>query len=192
MSSDRDDPATFEREIAALGDRKRMGDAFEHAVLHYLRRDPTVGFSDVWRWSDWPERIRLGLKGDQGIDLVAIDGEGRLVAVQVKFHTDPERDVTQREVATLFSFRPDLFDRWYVVSNAIGHGPNAERATSGRGDVTWIHRDDLVDSTIDWSGALDAVSGKAEPQVERRKPREPDQVEAISDTLAALRDHERV
>jgi hypothetical protein len=39
MSSVRGDlgPATFETiegAIAALGDKKRMGDAFEHAVLH--------------------------------------------------------------------------------------------------------------------------------------------------------------
>ena len=52
-------PATFETiegEIAALGDNTtRMGDAFEHAALHYLLHDPTVGFTDVWLWADWPD-----------------------------------------------------------------------------------------------------------------------------------------
>lgn len=118
--------ATFESVeagIAVLRDKKRVGDAFERVALHFLRHDPTVGFDRVWLWDDWPERIRLGLREDQGIDLVAVDGEGKRVGIQVKFHSDPERDVTQREVSTLFSFRPDLFDRWIIVSNAIGHGP---------------------------------------------------------------------
>ena len=90
------------------------------------------------------------------------------------------------------AFRPDLFDRWVIVSNAIGHGPNAERATAGRGDVTWVHRDAFVDSTIDWTGALEAVSGKAKPKPKLKPPREPDQTTAIADTLAALKKHERV
>ena len=36
-------------EIAALGDdTKRMGDWFEHAVLHYLRHGTVSGFAHVW------------------------------------------------------------------------------------------------------------------------------------------------
>ena len=127
MSSQPDEPrstpfSAMESRVVALGDKKRMGDG-----LRACRRSttsaatPLVGFTDVWLWDDWPDRMRLGLKADQGIDIVAIDGEGRRVAIQVKFHSDPDRDVTQREVATLFSFRPDLFDRWVIVSNAIGH-----------------------------------------------------------------------
>ncbi len=147
-----------------------MGDAFEHAVLHYLRHDPVVGFRQAWLWDDWPERISLGLKSDQGVDIVAVDGEGKRVAVQVKFHSDPARSVTQGEVATLFSFRSDLFERWVIVSNAVGRSANAVKATAGRGDVTWVHRDALVDSTIDWTGALEAVSGRARPTVARKEP----------------------
>ena len=109
------DYETVEQRILDLRDRTRMGSAFEHAVAHYLRLDPAVGFTEVWLWSDWLERMDLGLKGDQGIDIVAKDAEGHLVAVQVKFHGAPQRDVTQREVATLFSLRPDLFGRQWVV-----------------------------------------------------------------------------
>ena len=188
-------PASFESiegAIAAKGDKAPMGSAFEHAVLHYLEYDPVVGFKQAWLWDDWPERIDLGLDRDQGVDIVAIDGEGKRVAVQVKFHSDPERNVTQREVATLFGFRSDLFDRWSIVSNAVGRSANAEKATAGRGDITWVHRDDLVASDIDWSAALEAVSGKAEPKAEPKDPREPDQTAAIADTLAALKEHERV
>jgi predicted helicase len=166
MSTVSGEPATFENiegAIAAIGDKTPMGDAFEHAVLHYLEHDPVVGFKQAWLWDDWPERIDLGLDRDQGIDIVAIDGEGKRVAVQVKFHSDPERNVSQTEVATLFSFRSDLFERWWIVSNAVGRSTNAEKATAGRGDVSWVHRDDLVASDIDWSAALDAVSGKARP-----------------------------
>jgi predicted helicase len=183
---------TIEGAIATIGDKTPMGDAFEHAVLHYLEHDPAVGFKQVWLWDDWPERIDLGLDRDQGVDIVAVDGEGKRIAVQVKFHSDPARNVTQREVATLFSFRSDLFDRWWIISNAIGRSVNAEKATTGRGDVNWVHRDDLAASDIDWSAALDAVSGKAKPIVEPASPREPDQTTAIADTLKALKQLERV
>jgi predicted helicase len=195
MSTVSGEPATFENiegAIAAISDKTPMGDAFEHAVLHYLEHDPVVGFKQAWLWDDWPERIDLGLDRDQGIDIVAIDGEGKRVAVQVKFHSDPARNVTQTEVATLFSFRSDLFERWWIVSNAVGRSANAVKATAGRGDVDWVHRDDLLASDIDWSAALEAVSGKAKPTVEPASPREPDQTTAIADTLKALKDHERV
>ena len=71
---------TVQRAIAALGDKTPMGDAFEHVVTHFLERDRAVGFSDVWLWEDWPERRKLGLSRDQGIDIVARDAEGRRVA----------------------------------------------------------------------------------------------------------------
>jgi predicted helicase len=139
MSSVRGKPATFESiegAIAALGEKTPMGDAFEHAVLHYLEHDPVVGFKQAWLWDDWPERIDFGLDRDQGVDIVAVDGEGKRIAVQVKFHTDPERNVSQTEVATLFSFRSDLFERWWIVSNAVGRSDNAEKAIcTTRGSV---------------------------------------------------------
>ena len=44
MSTVRGEPATFESIEGAIGDKTPMGDAFEHAVLHYLEHDPVVGF----------------------------------------------------------------------------------------------------------------------------------------------------
>ena len=34
----------IEQLVRHLVDKKRMGDAFEHVIAHYLRHDPTVGF----------------------------------------------------------------------------------------------------------------------------------------------------
>ena len=52
---------SIEQRIRGPRDKKRMGDAFEHAVAHYRRHDPTVAFTEVWLWADWLERLDLAL-----------------------------------------------------------------------------------------------------------------------------------
>jgi predicted helicase len=78
--------------IARLEEERSRGDAFERAVAHFLRHDPTLGMRRVWTWSDWPVRLGAGIRAtDLGIDLVAEDQIGELVGVQVKFRLDPRR-----------------------------------------------------------------------------------------------------
>lgn len=51
-------------------DERDKGSKFEQLIRAYLTTDPewTARFSDVWLWSDWPERAG---RPDTGIDLVA-------------------------------------------------------------------------------------------------------------------------
>ena len=69
--------------VTAL-DWRDQGDKFERLIQSYLRNDPawTAKFSDVWLWTDWPEREG---RPDTGIDLVARNrDDDRFTAVQCK------------------------------------------------------------------------------------------------------------
>ena len=101
-----------------------------------IRARPPAG----WCWADWPERARRHLPAsDDGIDLVAEDTDGELVAVQVKFRSDPDRPVTREEAQKSLSY-PDVFDRYLVVSNAWDRTRSATRGLAGEGRLSWVLR----------------------------------------------------
>ena len=69
---------------AVPGAQRDRGTLFEELTAEYLRRDPVFAqrFSEVWPWSDWPDR---GTATDTGIDLVAEEADGSgLCAIQCK------------------------------------------------------------------------------------------------------------
>jgi hypothetical protein len=82
----------------ALGEERARGDAFEAAVLRWLTNEPELGFRAAWLWAVWPERVRRAMPAsDDGIDLVAEDLDGDLVAIQAKFRSNPLRPITREE-----------------------------------------------------------------------------------------------
>ncbi len=187
---------SVERYVAALSTEKERGDAFERAVAHLLRHDPEFGIRRVWGWSDWPGREAVGAAArDLGIDLVAEDATGRLVGVQVKFRLDPDRLIRWQDVATAVGYRPGLFSRRLIVTNAWDRGPNAYEALGSPGaakePIQWVLRDAFLASEIDWADALThGLSGEATPERRPRTPR-PHQVLAVADTVAILRENPR-
>ena len=96
---------------AAL-DKRDKGDKFQRLVLNFLQTDPewVARFSDVWLWSEWPER---GNRPDTGIDIVARhrDRDG-LAAIQCKFFRANHR-VAKPDLDTFLSAsgRPALHVR---------------------------------------------------------------------------------
>jgi predicted helicase len=48
-------------------DERDKGDKFERLMASYLRTDVVWAdrFSNVWLWTDWPERGRAGTSGDE-------------------------------------------------------------------------------------------------------------------------------
>ncbi len=136
----------LEAEIQALAEERARGDAFETAVLAWLPAEPELALRRAWRWADWPERARRHLSAsDDGIDLVAEDTDGELVAVQVKFRSDPDRPTTREEAQKSLSY-PDVFDRYLVVSNAWARTRSATRGLSGEGRLSWVLREELAAS----------------------------------------------
>lgn len=73
----------------AAGDVQReRGTLFEKLVLAYLKHEPTYKalYQNVWLLSDVPDNYGISKK-DTGVDLVAEQKNGDLVAIQAKFYT---------------------------------------------------------------------------------------------------------
>jgi superfamily II DNA or RNA helicase len=177
--------------IGQLAEERTRGDAFERAAAHFLRRDPALGMRRVWTWLDWPGRFAAGIAAiDLGIDLVAEDDQSQLVGVQVKFRLDPRSHLRWEEISTALSFRPDLFARRLIITNAADRTANARRATEMTLNTSWVLREDILASPIDWTGALAAETDEATLTRLIRAPR-PYQATAVADVVASLAEHER-
>jgi predicted helicase len=81
-------------------DPVNAGRVFERFVKRYLEVHPfwRDKFEKVWLWSEYPER---GHRRDTGIDLVAVDQQGRKWAIQVKFYTTGK--IGHREISTFIA-----------------------------------------------------------------------------------------
>lgn len=106
---------------------------FEHLFMATVRDNAEFDVADVWRWRDWPERERLtGLDGrDHGIDLVARQKDGTVVAIQCKCYA--EDAVIGKPAIDSFlneSARPAFGLRW-IVSTCRWNSA-AERAIAER------------------------------------------------------------
>ncbi len=171
----------LEASLRTLGEERARGDAFEAAVLPWLTIEPDLGLRAAWHWADWPGRVSRGLPGsDDGIDLVGEDTDGELVAIQVKFRSNPERPIGRQEAQKALSY-PEVFERYLLVSNAWDRTRSAVRGLAGEGRLKWALRPELEGSAFDWAAAL------SRPVVApaRFTPR-PHQVVAIAAAVAAL------
>ena len=82
-----------------------LGRKFEHLFMHLAKSESEFGVSEIWRWSEWPERGRLtSLPGsDNGIDLVAQSITGDYIAIQCKCYADDKR-LGKNELDSFFAF----------------------------------------------------------------------------------------
>ena len=119
------------REASSEAEKGRW---FEHLFMATVRDNPEFDVADIWPWRDWPDRERLtGLDGrDHGIDLVAKQADGTVVAVQCKCYAEdavvakPQLDSFLNESA-----RPEAFGLRWIVSTCRWNSA-AERAIDGR------------------------------------------------------------
>lgn len=137
---------------AAAESERDKGTAFERLVRTYLREDALwrAKLSEVWMWSDWPDRAG---RGDAGIDLVAKDAEtGELWAIQAKFY-DPSYALQKGDIDSFFTESGKApFSQRLIVSTTDYWSSKAEEALDGQQiPVTRLRLMDIADSTIDWS-----------------------------------------
>ena len=109
----------------------QKGQWFERLVCHFLKHDPQYQVEDIWRWAEWPDRVKLtGLDArDNGIDLVAKVPEG-FVAIQCKCY-DESRTLAKGDLNSFLaeSSREAFALRWLVASCHWNDG--ASRAIEG-------------------------------------------------------------
>jgi len=166
-------------------DGRDKGDKFERLVLNFLRTDPewVNRFSEVWLWSDWPDRDG---RRDTGVDIVAQhrDREG-FAAIQCKFY-DAAHRVSKPDVDTFLSASGGLeFVSRYIFDTADNWNANAVD-TAARQAVP-VQRVDLAyldEAKIDWSRydwATPEVLVSTEPKLLR-----PHQERALKDVRRGL------
>jgi predicted helicase len=136
------------REVAT--DEHDKGDRFERLMLHAFRTDRTYQqqFTDVWRWIDWPGRSGA----DIGVDLVARDADGGLIAIQCKCYA-PNITLTKEEIDSFVALSGQKqWSRRIVVATTDLWSTNAEKSLEGHAvPIERMGVDDLDSMTVDWS-----------------------------------------
>lgn len=136
----------------ATGDIQReRGTLFEKLVLTYLKNEPIYQrlYKNVWTLNDVPEEYGIPKK-DTGVDLVAEQFNGDLVAVQAKFYTNK---IGKSEIN---SFVAELGKKYYqrglIVSTVDEWNKNAQDTIyENEKGIELIGLSDLRNSQIDWS-----------------------------------------
>jgi predicted helicase len=157
-------------------DERDKGDRFEELMLHAFRTDRTFQqqFTNVWKWMDWPGRSGA----DIGVDLVATDAEGRLVAIQCKCYS-PNTTLTKEEIDSFVALSGQKqWGRRIVVATTDLWSTNALKSLEGHAiPIERIGIDDLDAMTVEWS-SYDLANPSGLRPKERHTLR-PHQVEAL-------------
>lgn len=136
----------------AAGDVQReRGTLFEKLVLAYLKHEPTYKalYQNVWLLSDVPDDYGISKK-DTGVDLVAEQKNGDLVAIQAKFYTHKVgKDSINSFVAELGK---SYYQHGLIVSTVDEWNSNArETIEQNEKGIEIIGLSDLRNSQIDWA-----------------------------------------
>ena len=133
-------------------DKRDQGTRFELLMQAFLQTEPQYVslYSDVWLWSEYPDR---GSRMDTGIDLVAktrISGE--LTAIQCKFYA-ADAQISKGDIDSFLaaSSKKEFANR-LIISTTDKWGRNAEDAVENQQPpVQRLRVQDLDESSIDWS-----------------------------------------
>lgn len=136
----------------SAGDVQReRGTLFEKLVLAYLKNEPTYKalYQNVWLLADVPDEYGISKK-DTGVDLVAQQKNGDLVAIQAKFYTHKVgKDAINSFVAELGK---SYYQRGLIISTVDEWNSNArETIEENEKGIEIIGLSDLRNSQIDWA-----------------------------------------
>lgn len=136
----------------AAGDVQReRGTLFEKLVLAYLKHEPTYRalYQNVWLLSDVSDNYGISKK-DTGIDLVAEQKNGDLVAIQAKFYTHKVgKDAINSFVAELGKI---YYQQGLIISTVDEWNSNArETIEQNEKGIEIIGLSELRNSQIDWA-----------------------------------------
>lgn len=131
--------------------QRERGTLFEKLTLAYLKNEPTYKalYQNVWLLSEVPESYSIPKK-DTGVDLVAEQKNGDLVAIQAKFYTNK---VGKSEINSFVAeLGKSYYQRGLIVSTMDDWNSNArETIDHNEKGIEIIGLSDLRNSQIDWS-----------------------------------------
>ena len=120
--------ADFNQSLVALNNKEK-GDAFELLTkLYFLIDHKYDNYDNIWLLSEVPKKELeiIGLESrDLGIDLIAKKGK-EYHAIQCKYHTDKNQNVTFNEVSTFLTLLGgyDKLTEGYICSSAVSTSKN--------------------------------------------------------------------
>ena len=138
----------LERQLLAITPDRAQGDAWEKALKGWINAGGHPELTNAWMWGEWPGKLKAGLKGDKGVDLVAETRDKQLVAIQVKFRRDPNDAVTAPEVQKLVGSYRKHFTLFALASNAWSATRGVSEAV-GDEDAMLILREQLLEWNYD-------------------------------------------
>lgn len=131
--------------------QRERGTLFEKLVLAYLKNEPTYQrlYKNVWELSDVPAEYGIPKK-DTGVDLVAEQFNGDLVAIQAKFY---ENKVGKSEINSFVAeLGKGYYQRGLIVSTVDDWNKNAQDTIEhNEKGIELIGLSDLRNSQIDWT-----------------------------------------
>ena len=153
----------LEAQIRALPDGTPQGAAWEAALVGWVNGGGHPDLVKGWGWKQWPGRAKAGLpRIERGVDLIAEDRAGRLVAIQAKFRNDPDSPVKTGEVQKFVGAYRKHFPRRMLISNASSRARGIKEAV-GDTEAELVLRTDLIESLYNWITAKPVRPPKITP-----------------------------
>lgn len=169
--------------------QRERGTLFERLVLAYLKNEPTYKnlYKNVWLLKDVPSEFSISKK-DLGVDLVAKQQNGDLVAIQAKFN---KGKIGKSEIN---SFVAELGSTYYtrglIVSTVDEWNSNA-RATIDKNEkgIEIIGLSDLRNSQINWADF--SFERPEQTTVKQPKSLRPYQLDALESAISYFKTKDR-
>ncbi|ANK39356.1 helicase [Staphylococcus sp. AntiMn-1] len=132
--------------------QREKGTLFEKLVLAYLKNEPTYKalYKNVWELRDVPNEFGLPDKKDKGVDLVAEQFNGDIIAIQAKFYRNT---IGKSEIN---SFVAETGANYYqgglIISTVDDWNKNAKSTIeNNQKNIEILGLSDLRNSQINWS-----------------------------------------
>jgi len=179
--------AGFEAAATSTAVKGRLFEEFSQA---FFRTDPLWQdrFEQVWLWQDWPGRDG---ETDSGVDLVAKQRGGGLVAIQCKFYA-ASATIGQGHLGKFLSVlgRDDFVSGLFVSTTSKPWSPKARDQIRLFGKPVQVFgMGDFEESAVDWSRYQ--LERPAELSLQVPKELRPHQKEAIDRTVEGFEENSR-
>ncbi|MCA4766445.1 DEAD/DEAH box helicase [Mycobacterium avium subsp. hominissuis] len=169
--------------------QRERGTLFEKLVLAYLKNEPTYKrlYKNVWLLKDVPEKYGIPKK-DLGVDLVAKEQNGDLVAIQAKYNKDK---IGKSEINSFVAeLGATYYTRGLIISTVDEWNSNArETIDKNAKGIEIIGLSDLRNSQINWSDF--SFERPEQTTVKQPKSLRPYQLDALESAISYFKTKDR-
>ncbi|NAM97714.1 MULTISPECIES: DEAD/DEAH box helicase [Staphylococcus] len=132
--------------------QREKGTLFEKLVLTYLKNEPTYKalYKNVWELRDVPNELGLPDKKDKGVDLVAEQFNGDIIAIQAKFY---KNSIGKSEINSFVAETGSKYYQGGLIISTVDEWNKNARSTieNNQKNIEILGLSDLRNSQINWS-----------------------------------------